>query len=321
MPYVFVLNGSERCRAFYLTKDATLLGQRDDADVVLKDPWISWTHARIHKEGNDFSIEDLGSTNGTYVNCERVKRAALRDEDVVFLGRTHLLFVASDRTPSAPPPGPREPPAGRLGVTDRLEASANEFDLSPVVGEEPDVLPGSLGGELVERGQARPPGEETVSFRGPFEPLGRIKELDQPEPLADALAPLAPVREGPSVRAGNAAGAIEIDVADLLDSDGKALSVEGRGRSSGRYSAAGTQALAAAAEAQRRPPPAGKAADPAAAAPAPPDVQRPPDAGLDPIASRDREIERLREALAARDSEIRRLRNELTRLKEQYLDL
>ena len=257
MPYLFVLNGRERCRAFYLKKDVTIIGQRDDADVVLKDPWISWSHARVVKEGSAFVVEDLGSTNGTYVDCAKVARRALADDDVVFLGRTHILYVASNRLPSAPPPQPRDeaPVAERWGVTDRLDAAFSKDGI--------------------------------YEFRGPLEDAGRIAELDAVahEPDTDGFLPPPP--EDPDAAAG---GGVEIDVADLLDSDGKALApaVDPEGETDAEM----------------------------------PDLGGFPfEADMEPLDDPTAEIARLRAALAAREAEVRRLREEVRRLKEQYLDL
>lgn len=279
MPYVFVLNGRERCRAFQLTKDDHTFGQRDDADFVLKDPWISWSHARIVKEAGGFAIEDLGSTNGTYVDCVRVKRKPLKEDDVIFLGRTHLLFVASNRPPSAPPPpAPRDPAKERWSGTDRLAVQPDQFDMRPLFSEERE----SAG--------AAAPGEGSVEFRGPFEGFGRIEELEEVgrEPDTDGFLP-PPPREAPAA-AGPPSSAVEIDVADLLDSDGQVvggalpeLTVE---------ESVADWAISSAADQ-----PAASIANPVA------------------------EIERLRGLVAARDAEIRRLREELQKLKEQYLDL
>src|SRR5262249_3563935 len=117
VPYLYVLNGRQRHRVFQLGEKpgGEAIGQRDDADIVLSDPWISWSHATVTRDGARVTIEDLGSTNGTYVNCDRVVKQPLADDDVVFLGRMHLLFVASSRAPSAPPPPAAR--AAREGTT------------------------------------------------------------------------------------------------------------------------------------------------------------------------------------------------------------
>lgn len=124
-----VLNGRERGRVVRLPDaSAAVVGQRQDADVPLGDAWISWEHARIAREGPGFAIEDLQSTNGTYVNTAKVERAALRHDDVIFLGRTHILFCEGEPPAGAAaglPPAPGQAQAGRA-----LSAFAAEAERS-----------------------------------------------------------------------------------------------------------------------------------------------------------------------------------------------
>lgn len=95
MPRLQILNGKRQGSVFDLADGGELvIGHRATATVAIDDPWVSWDHARIYFQGRDIHIEDLGSTNGTYVNCVRVKHEELRHEDIIFLGKTHVLFLA-----------------------------------------------------------------------------------------------------------------------------------------------------------------------------------------------------------------------------------
>ncbi|MGC2176306.1 MAG: FHA domain-containing protein [Acidimicrobiales bacterium] len=63
------------------------IGRSGDCDVTLQDTYLSSRHARVANDDGDLSIEDLGSTNGTYVNQELVKgRVHLERGDVVQVG-------------------------------------------------------------------------------------------------------------------------------------------------------------------------------------------------------------------------------------------
>src|SRR5438128_276066 len=66
------------------------------ADVTIDDHEISRRHARIRIEGHALVVEDLGSSNGTWVNGARVERVVLRPGDVLTLGRTILEVVAAE---------------------------------------------------------------------------------------------------------------------------------------------------------------------------------------------------------------------------------
>lgn len=79
----------------------TVLGRDDSADVVLDDPGISRRHSelRVTADGPHLvcSIRDLGSTNGTFVNGDRVQTEWLNDGDRVTVGRTSLIFHLGGR--------------------------------------------------------------------------------------------------------------------------------------------------------------------------------------------------------------------------------
>jgi hypothetical protein len=60
--------------------------------IGLPDGFMSTAHARVRREGEGWLAEDLGSTNGTYVNGQPMRERALEDGDVLEAGRTHLIF-------------------------------------------------------------------------------------------------------------------------------------------------------------------------------------------------------------------------------------
>ncbi|MBI3723105.1 FHA domain-containing protein [bacterium] len=96
MPRLQVLNGKRQGATFDVGRGETVVGHRNTANVAIDDPWVSWDHARIFFQGDSFWVEDLGSTNGTYVNCVRVKRERLSNEDIIFFGKTHVMFTAPE---------------------------------------------------------------------------------------------------------------------------------------------------------------------------------------------------------------------------------
>jgi len=79
----------------------TILGRDDAADIVLDDPGISRRHSevRVTNDGPHLvaSIRDLGSTNGTFVNSERISSQRLSDGDRITVGRTSVIFRAGRR--------------------------------------------------------------------------------------------------------------------------------------------------------------------------------------------------------------------------------
>jgi hypothetical protein len=70
----------------------TLIGRSPECDVFLDDVTVSRRHAELVNENDTFSIRDLGSLNGTYVNRKRIESATLQDGDEVQIGKYRLTF-------------------------------------------------------------------------------------------------------------------------------------------------------------------------------------------------------------------------------------
>ena len=85
------LDGPQTGELFQL-KGRCVVGKAPDCDVVLNDPSISGRHAEFIAGRTGFRVNDLGSTNGTYVNDKKVTNADLVDNDTVRLGRTNFKF-------------------------------------------------------------------------------------------------------------------------------------------------------------------------------------------------------------------------------------
>lgn len=69
------------------------IGRTRSSDIVLSDPYVSSAHARIYKLGGDFYVEDLGSTNGTYLNDLKVEQPMpLKDGYELAIGNSRFRF-------------------------------------------------------------------------------------------------------------------------------------------------------------------------------------------------------------------------------------
>jgi hypothetical protein len=79
-------------RTYPLSIGSTVIGRGDQANLRLPDVGISRRHARIDFDGGQVVLTDLGSTNGTSVNGQRVSAVALNPGDMVQLGTTTLTF-------------------------------------------------------------------------------------------------------------------------------------------------------------------------------------------------------------------------------------
>jgi hypothetical protein len=76
-------------------------GPNAGARFLLDDVTVSRRHAEFHREGGFFTVRDVGSLNGTYVNRERVEAATLSSGDEVQIGKFRLAFIAGPRPEGA----------------------------------------------------------------------------------------------------------------------------------------------------------------------------------------------------------------------------
>jgi len=118
-------------KEFQITKERTTLGRRPYNDIVIDNLAVSGEHAVLTAAQEDVFIEDLNSTNGTYINGKAVKKQLLQNNDVVEIGKYRIKFLADEaedyektmilrpgafgRVPGAVP-SPAAPPAGPASI-------------------------------------------------------------------------------------------------------------------------------------------------------------------------------------------------------------
>ena len=88
---IIKLHGAE-AKEMELTQPEITIGRHHRNDLVVEDPAVSGHHARLVKIHAVYFLEDLGSTNGTFVNGVKVERKQLKDADLVTFGKHHLIF-------------------------------------------------------------------------------------------------------------------------------------------------------------------------------------------------------------------------------------
>ncbi|MFD0559353.1 FHA domain-containing protein [Stackebrandtia endophytica] len=91
---LLVRRGPNAGARFLLDLDVTTSGRHPDSDIFLDDVTVSRRHAEFHREGTTFTVRDVGSLNGTYVNRERVETATLGNGDEVQVGKFRLVFIS-----------------------------------------------------------------------------------------------------------------------------------------------------------------------------------------------------------------------------------
>lgn len=93
---IVVEKGPRTGMTFVLREGNTTVGRHPESDIFLNDVTVSRHHCRFVTNGETLAVEDSGSTNGTYVNDERVDSADLKAGDEVLVGRFHFVVAYGD---------------------------------------------------------------------------------------------------------------------------------------------------------------------------------------------------------------------------------
>jgi hypothetical protein len=91
-----ILTGPQTGHVFIVGGKVTSIGRALDNDLILESADVSRHHARIEQESGEFRLVDLGSTNGTLINGQRVGEGLLAAGDTITLGSTEIAFQLSD---------------------------------------------------------------------------------------------------------------------------------------------------------------------------------------------------------------------------------
>jgi predicted component of type VI protein secretion system len=151
MQVVLVMfRGEGERRSFSIVRDVTVIGRREDCDFRIPLSEISRKHARLIKDGDTLRAEDLGSSNGTYVNGVRVQEAELAPGDtlkvgsVVFVVQIDGVPAEGELRPAAPEVSDsalalESPSEDHLNATAQAEVHDDEADVAAHTGDEPTM--------------------------------------------------------------------------------------------------------------------------------------------------------------------------------------
>ncbi|MGI9132592.1 MAG: FHA domain-containing protein, partial [Rhodoferax sp.] len=96
MPKMIVSIDEVVIKEVQLTKDKTTLGRRPYNDIVIDNLAVSGEHALLQMVAGEVFLEDLNSTNGTYVNGKAIKRQQLQNGDAIEIGKYRIKFVGDN---------------------------------------------------------------------------------------------------------------------------------------------------------------------------------------------------------------------------------
>src|SRR3989338_1156242 len=93
-PCLVVIHGDNLGEKYVLNRPETIIGRKEDTDIQVEEENVSREHAKIKVHNNKVTIEDLQSTNGTFINTKRLKEAVmLKEGDLILVGNTIIKFI------------------------------------------------------------------------------------------------------------------------------------------------------------------------------------------------------------------------------------
>ena len=105
MPKLLLKFNAAVIKEIAMDKESISIGRKPDNDIVIDNPAISGHHCKLTLEGGGYYVEDLESTNGTFVNEKRIKKSGLHHNDVVGVAKHAVVFLnEAELAESAPQP-------------------------------------------------------------------------------------------------------------------------------------------------------------------------------------------------------------------------
>jgi hypothetical protein len=148
MSKLVILNQGMTGRTFELNVERTTVGRVEDNTFQIADGSVSSHHAEILLRGNDIIIRDLNSTNGTFINNEKISEMLLKPGQTLRFGQVELKIDDGKPVSAPPPPAPGGAPApAPVAPKKSLEGTM--------------IIPRGVSLEQLEQGGTRAPGFDT----------------------------------------------------------------------------------------------------------------------------------------------------------------
>lgn len=151
---VMFKNDGER-RSFSISRELTVIGRRQDCDLMIPLGEISRKHCRIIRDGDTLRLEDLGSSNGTFHNGRRIQEGVLKAGDTIQVGPVSFV-VQIDGVPAEDEMRPRTAGTVRAGEDDEDTLETLDDDLEPIPAAELDGAGDELKAAALESDELEP---------------------------------------------------------------------------------------------------------------------------------------------------------------------
>lgn len=92
-----------------IDKTPLTIGRKPDNDIVIDNMAVSGHHAKINLQGSNYVVEDLQSTNGTFLNDKKIINSSIKHNDAIVIGQHSLVFINPDAPVEPEQPKPEEP--------------------------------------------------------------------------------------------------------------------------------------------------------------------------------------------------------------------
>ena len=136
MPKLMLKFEAAFLREIKLDKPSFTIGRKPDNDIALDNAAVSGHHCKMYESGGTWYVEDLNSTNGTFVNGKKTLKAGLKNGDTINLVKFSLLYAdetaaAAAATAEQPlPPQRQKTPLGALEVLENPADARKDFELT-----------------------------------------------------------------------------------------------------------------------------------------------------------------------------------------------
>ena len=152
MAKLVIQNQGMTGRACELHTDRTTIGRVEDNTFHIADPSVSSQHCEVQLRGSDIVIRDLNSTNGSFINGNKIEESVLKPGQILRLGQVELKLEIDGAAPAAPAPGSTPTPAPAAAPAPA--PARKQVDATM-------LIPRGVSLDQLEKGGTRPGGFDT----------------------------------------------------------------------------------------------------------------------------------------------------------------